>query len=187
MNPYLICALLIFLGSILVVLEVFIPSGGILGIVAGTAFVYAVIHGFNEGSTTGLVVLLGSAVAVPIALTIAFKLWPKTPLGKKSIPDPELGESDNQKELDQLIGATAITLTAMMPNGRIRLGNDQLDAVTNGTMIEEGKQVEVVSAVGNRIMVKEVIQSDEPSSHLSEENSESIDYSSFEEDLNELE
>ena len=75
----------------------------------------------------------------------------------------------------------------MMPNGRIRLGNDRFDAVTNGTMIEEGKQVEVVSAVGNRIMVKEVIQSDEPSSLLSEENSESIDYSSFEEDLNELE
>ncbi len=187
MNPYLICALLIFLGAILVVLEVFIPSGGILGIVAGTAFVYAVIHGFNESSTTGLIVLLGSAIAVPIALTIAFKLWPKTPLGKKAIPDPELGESDNQKELDQLIGTTAITLTEMMPNGRIRLGNDQLDAVTNGTMIEAGKQVEVVSAVGNRIMVKEVMQIDQPSSDTTEENNESIDYSSFERDLNELE
>jgi len=74
-----------------------------------------------------------------------------------------------------------------MPNGRIRLGNDQLDAVTNGTMIEAGKQVEVVSAVGNRIMVKEVMQIDQPSSDTTEENNESIDYSSFERDLNELE
>lgn len=187
MNPFLICTLLIFAGSLLVILEVFIPSGGVLGIMSGVSFVYAVIHGFNQGSTPGLVVLLCSAVAVPTALTIAFKLWPKTPQGKKSIPDPHLGESDNQRELEQLIGATAITIAQMMPNGRIRLGNDQFDAVTNGTMIEEGRQVEIVSVVGNRIMVREILQHDSTASGTDEENDNSIDYSSFEEDLNELE
>ena len=45
--------LLLLIGFALVVLEVFIPSGGIIAILSGVALIAALVMAFQKSSTTG--------------------------------------------------------------------------------------------------------------------------------------
>ena len=74
---------------LVMVLEVFIPSGGLLGFISIAAIVAAVATAFAEqGIGAGLLVLAETAVAVPATLAIAFHLFPATPLGRRILPTP---------------------------------------------------------------------------------------------------
>src|SRR3990170_281649 len=55
--------LLLVMGLGLVVLEVFIPSGGILGFVAVCSIVAAIVVGFMEGPGVGFTILTSAVVA----------------------------------------------------------------------------------------------------------------------------
>ena len=76
--------LLLLIGFALVVLEVFIPSGGIIAILSGVALIAALVMAFQESSTTGpmigFIFALVTVFAVPSIVALAFKLWPKTPI-----------------------------------------------------------------------------------------------------------
>src|SRR3954464_3113067 len=78
--------LLLLIGCALVVLEVFIPSGGIISILSAVAFITAIVVASWESPTTGPAIGLMFAgitvFAVPTLVAIAFKYWPKTRMGK---------------------------------------------------------------------------------------------------------
>ena len=75
--------LLFGLGMALVVAEVFIPSMGVLGMAAGLSLMTSIGMAFYEDPGTGTLLLVITAVTVPIILTFGIKLFPRTPLGRK--------------------------------------------------------------------------------------------------------
>jgi membrane-bound ClpP family serine protease len=76
---------LLVVGLVVMVLEVFLPSGGILGFLSLTAIVAAIATAFLElGATAGFVVLAVATVVVPVVLALAFRWFPDTPLGRRS-------------------------------------------------------------------------------------------------------
>ncbi|MCC7086192.1 MAG: hypothetical protein IT427_14410, partial [Pirellulales bacterium] len=65
LDPFTWAIILLLLGCALVVLEVFVPSGGILGMLAGLAILGSIVFAFRRDTTAGLSFVLVSMVAVP--------------------------------------------------------------------------------------------------------------------------
>ena len=80
MVPFVI--ILIAIGLFLVFLEIMLPSGGILGLLATSAIISALVIAFKEGGNGGYMVFLFLLFALPAVIGISFKWLPKSPFGK---------------------------------------------------------------------------------------------------------
>ncbi len=59
---------MLLLGVVLVFLEIFVPSGGMLSVLAACSVVASVVMAFSEGFTVGTFMLLAATVLVPAAI-----------------------------------------------------------------------------------------------------------------------
>lgn len=154
-DPITLAIVLLLVGCALVVLEVFIPSGGMLGLLAVCSLVASLIFAFRYDFNSGLVFTLVALLAVPGTVILAFKIWPHTPMGKAF-----LGELPSEEELKpadarrSLVGEVGVAKSKMLPSGSIEVQGKRYDAVSRGGGIEPGEAVVVVEVQGNRIMVR---------------------------------
>jgi membrane-bound serine protease (ClpP class) len=151
--------LLLLIGFALVVLEVFIPSGGIIAILSGIALIAALVMAFQESSTTGPMIGFIFAVvtvfAVPSIIALAFKLWPKTPMGKAFLGElPTDDEVLPEESRRVLVGHVGVARTKMLPSGAVEIDGQMIDAVTQGQAIEPGTYVVVAEVRANRVVVR---------------------------------
>ena len=157
MTPIVWAVILIVGGIGLIVLEIFIPSGGILGLFAGFSIVAGVVIAFRDGPTTGTIALVCVALLVPVVISVMLKWWPHTAVGRMIlIPDVERLEGESQNLHAHLVGHHGVVRKQMMPNGQILVDGLAYDAVSQGMLIEEGTAVVVLTADGNRILVRPV-------------------------------
>ncbi len=147
--------LLAVLGLVLVVAEVLFVSFGVVAILSGISLFTAVFWAFQESTTFGVVMLVSETIAVPIVLTFAFKLLPKTPFGKALILEGPVKSAPTQveEELRPLIGRTGTAVTPLRPSGIARIDGKKVDVVTRGEMLETNCAVKVVEVAGNRVVV----------------------------------
>src|SRR5207244_411546 len=88
MSPLAWSILLMLFGLALVALEVFVPSGGILGFLSlGSLLASIFLAFYYYGPDVGFVFVLVAAVGLPSVLIVAFKWWPHTPMGKRLLLD----------------------------------------------------------------------------------------------------
>ena len=161
LDPFTWAIILLLLGCALVVLEVFIPSGGILGILSGLAILGSIIFAFRRDTTAGLSFALVALVAVPALLALAFRIWPHTPIGKAFLG--ELPSEDEIKPIDprrELVGHLGVAKSLMLPSGSVLINGHLIDAVAQGDAIEPGEPVVVVEVRANRVVVRRA-ESDE--------------------------
>jgi membrane-bound serine protease (ClpP class) len=160
--------LLMVVGCVLVVLEVFIPSGGIISILAAVAFLASIFIAFlpgpTTGPTTGLIFIATTLLAVPTLVALAFKYWPKTPMGKAFLgelpTDAEVLPEDPRRSL---VGRVGIARTKMLPSGAVEIDGQMIDAVTQGQAIEPGAYVIVSEVRANRVVVRPAGKDQRPS------------------------
>ena len=160
--------LLLLIGLSLVVLEVFIPSGGIIGILSAVAMIAALVMAFQESSTTGpMVGFVFAAVtvfAVPTLIAVAFKFWPRTPMGKAFLGDlPTDADVLPEDPRRALMGRVGVARTKMLPSGAVEVDGQMIDAVTQGQAIETGTYVVVVEVRANRVVVRPAGKDQRPS------------------------
>lgn len=155
LDPITWAILLMLIGCGLIVMEIFIPSGGLLGFLATLAIVGSVVMAFRRDSTTGLSFIVITLMVVPAVVAFAFKIWPSTPMGKAF-----LGEILSEEELlpeeprRQLVGRVGIAKSMMLPAGAVWIDGHMIDAITRGTPVEKGEAVVVVEVQGNRVVVR---------------------------------
>lgn len=159
MDPLAWAMILFVIGLTLAVLELFIPSGGILGVTALLALVAAVWMAFHRGPWTGLGFLAGVVVLVPGAVALALRWWPDTPLGRRILlrapkSDEVLPDTDQRRELKSLIGKVGEARTLMTPAGAVHVAGRTIDAISVGVAIEPGQRVRVVEVRGTRVVVQ---------------------------------
>lgn len=160
--------LLLVLGCVLVVLEVFIPSGGVISILAAVAFITSILvaswEGPTTGPTTGFVFATITVFAVPTLIAVAFKYWPKTPMGKAF-----LGELPTEEDVltedprRALIGRVGVARSKMLPSGAVEVDGQMIDAVTQGQAIEPGAYVVIIEVRANRVVVRPAGKDQRPS------------------------
>jgi membrane-bound ClpP family serine protease len=158
MSPVVWPILLLLLGVLLIFLEIFVPSGGILGFLSLVAVVAAVIMAFvNNDLATGTVFLALTAIVIPAAVTVAVRWWPNTPLGRLILIRPPRSDDEilpDHDEFESLLGKRGNAKSDMLPSGAITIEGRTYNAVTQGMAIEAGQTIEVIAVRGNRIVVR---------------------------------
>jgi membrane-bound ClpP family serine protease len=151
----LIPILLQLAGVGVVMAEIFLPSGGILSIVALGLFGYSIFLVFTEISVgMGLIFLAADVVTVPGLIVFSLKMLSKTPAALKRELSRESGVSSQSVGMEKLAGLEGEALTDLRPSGMARLNGARTDVVTRGEYIEKGTQVVVVKVTGNQVIVK---------------------------------
>jgi membrane-bound ClpP family serine protease len=165
LDPLAWATLLMILGCVLVALEVFIPSGGVLSLLAAAALIGSVLIAFRRGPVTGFAFTVTMLVAVPAALTLAIKYFPKTPMGRAILGElPKEEEVRPEDPRRALIGRVGVARSKMLPSGAIEIDGQMVDAMSQGQVIEPGQYVVVVEVRGNRVVVRPA-EKDEQSRH----------------------
>jgi membrane-bound serine protease (ClpP class) len=143
------------LGLALIVAELLFPSFGVLSILAAGALLGSIAMAFALGVDTGFAFLAVAAVAVPAALLLGLKLFPKSPLGKHMVARGFSFESrpaTDERDL-ALAGKAGVVLATLRPAGLARIDGRRVDVVSRGEMIETGASVRVLAVEGNRVIV----------------------------------
>ncbi len=152
---YAAICLVVFL--VLLGLELFIPSGGLLGVASVAALVAAVILGFMHSLQAGAAILVAVTFGVPVLISFGLRLWPRTAIGKRMLTiDPDgVPSVDLQKaEHDALVGKLGVAKTNLLPSGLIEIEGRRFDALSIGVAINAGQSVEVVSVISGKIQVQ---------------------------------
>jgi membrane-bound ClpP family serine protease len=151
--------LLMVTGCALIVLEVFIPSGGLISILSGVAFIASIViaswQSPTTGPFTGLAFAAATVIVVPILIATAFKYWPKTPMGKAFLGEPLTGDEVLPEDSRRaLLGRVGVARSKMLPSGAVEIDGQVIDAMTQGQPIEPGTYVVVAEVRGNRVVVR---------------------------------
>jgi len=148
--------LLLLLAIAFIALEMFVPSGGALGLLAVLSAIASVVVAFITGGPVCGTAWLAVATAVlPISAVIAIRIWPLTPLGRRMTYRPPVEDKfDNLQCSQSLLGLKGRAQTVMLPAGSILVEGQTLDAVSNGMPIEAGDVIEIIQIEGNHIVVQ---------------------------------
>jgi membrane-bound ClpP family serine protease len=151
---------LLLVGLAVMVLEVFVPSGGALGLLSLVAIGAAIVMAFMEqGPGFGMAVLAVAFAAVPAVLAMAFRWFPDTPLGRRVLPPPPAPEdvipaADRRRRLRQLVGRVGQVVSELVPWGAVAVGDGQFEAVSETGPVAAGMEVEVVGVQGGALVVR---------------------------------
>ena len=161
MEPAVTWALILLaLGLVFLVLEFFIPSSGSLAVMCTLSLLAAIGIGFAAGPWTGLLILLTVCMVVPAALIAAVNWWPETPIGRMILiqrpksSDDVLPQTPAYRTLKDLVGQRGIAKNLMLPSGIVIIDNKSHEAVSEGTPIEAGQPIIVVSVSTQRLIVR---------------------------------
>jgi membrane-bound serine protease (ClpP class) len=163
-DPLIWAGLLLLVGLALVMTEVFIPSGGILGVLAFVAIIAAIAMAFlRSGAFAGFMFVLVSLIAVPTILVFAFQWLPDTAVGKRllaAVPTSEevLPDDEQRRALRELVGKVGRAKSRMLPSGAVQIEGRTIDAVSDGFPIEPGQPVRVMEVTGTQVTVRLVTE-----------------------------
>ena len=152
--------LLLFLfGIMLLIVELFIPDFGLVGI-AGFLMVAAGLFLNNERILESVLdvslAIIISGVATSVLLKKGYKFLPDR---SKLILDTSLNRErgySSSKDYSEFLGMIGTATTTLRPAGKVAIGGVVLDVVSDGKIIFEGKQIQVIQVEGVKITVKEL-------------------------------
>lgn len=164
MDYWLIWSLVLFaVGLVIIVVEVIVPSGGILGIAALGALVGSLVCAYQLSGWAAAALAGIELVCVPIVVVLAFKILPKTSLGRQLILSPpslpNTGSAVSPSAGDgfsALLGVEGKAATMLRPSGTAEFNGRRISVVTRGEMISLGSSVRVIEVEGNRIVVEAI-------------------------------
>jgi membrane-bound serine protease (ClpP class) len=112
----------------------------------------------------GLIFAALTVFAVPALIALAFKFWPKTPMGKAFLGElPTEEEVVPQDPRRALIGRVGVARSKMLPSGTVEIDGQMVDAVSQGQAIEPGMYVVVSEVRANRVVVRPAAKDQRPS------------------------
>lgn len=164
MDPMLVWGLLLLgVAALLGVMEFFIPSAGIIGIVALVVAIAGVVCLWTYETAWGVTGMLAVIVIAPAATYFGFKVLPYTPIGKGLIlsnPDPQGPEAAQANasfaQRVALVGQEGNAQTDLRPIGVVKIEGQRHDAVAESGYIAKDARVKVVSADGIQLKVRQI-------------------------------
>ncbi|MEL6498506.1 MAG: NfeD family protein [Planctomycetota bacterium] len=166
MEPMLVWGLsLIAVAVLLIVVEMFIPSGGIIALTAGVVGVAGVVCLFLTDRNPvlwGSLGILTLIVLFPASFFLWVKLLPTTSWGQALLgerPESERQtladrEQESRDALRALIGEQGTAITPLRPVGTVEVAGSRYDALAEGIAIERGDAVRVTGADLTQLRVR---------------------------------
>jgi membrane-bound ClpP family serine protease len=153
-------------GAILLMfLEIFVPSGGLIAIVSGAVAIAGIWQLFLYDTVWGVIGLVGVIVMIPVVVGFGLKVLPSTPIGKKMFFGEGSPENDQERaeremaakdSLHALIGAEGLAATDLRPVGVVRIDGRRFDALAEGPFIDAGTRVRITVVEGSQVKVRAV-------------------------------
>lgn len=168
MDPMLLWGLgLVALAVILLIVEIIVPSGGVIALTSGVVGIAGVVCLFmmqENGTLWGISAALMLIIFFPASFAVWVKVMPGTAIGRRMMGIPDEDESrvelDSERarleELHALVGMTGTARSPLRPVGSIEIDGRVYQALAEGTAIERGQQVRVTQIVNAQIKVREV-------------------------------
>ncbi len=163
--------LLFIAGLVLIGLEVFVIPGfgiagvsGIILVITGLtlsmlnndAFDFSGVS-FDEFFRALATVMTGFILSIALGIYLSNKLFSKGPFARVALQtteDVKDGYIGVENSLKDLVGKTGTAYTVLRPAGKIKIDDEQYDAVAEISYIEKGEPVEVVSFAHGQLYVK---------------------------------
>ncbi len=157
---------LLLLFFLLLLLELFIPTGGLLGVAGVAALIAAIVIGFLHSTTAGGTILIATGFLIPLVVSVALRVWPRTPLGRRILnidPDANVSRQQDRDELrQQWVGKVGVARMDLLPNGVIDVAGSRLDAISVAGVIDRGSNVEIVNVVAGKFHVRHTERPPDP-------------------------
>ncbi len=183
-DAYLVAAVVLALvGLLILIVELFVPTGGLLAILCAVSFVGSIVAMYMFSTTAGTLLVGGYVVVAPFALVGFLKLWAKSPVVRKYAlrdpvgtkvvgaatagmeidpEDPEAGQAASDdarrlrlRELASLVGERGVVETPLRPVGFVRVAGRRLDASAETGFIDAGAPIRVVGVLDGTLKVRD--------------------------------
>jgi membrane-bound ClpP family serine protease len=159
----LFAVFLYFICAILLITEVFVPSGGLISILALACLIGGLTIFFNRSTMAGWIGIIVALVMIPIVLIGAYKLFPKTRFGRSiTLEPPERRQGDAIPDTDtlkMLLGDEGVVMTPLRPVGMCDFSGRRIECVAEGGYIKKNTRVKVIKVEGTQLTVRAVEQS----------------------------
>jgi membrane-bound serine protease (ClpP class) len=155
---------LLVAAAALMMLEVMIPSFGLLGLLSATAYVFAVVLAFKSSPPEGFIVAGAGVLVLGGAFVLGFRLVRKTPFGRKTLlegPAPGSIQRGFSEGAAALLGASGTALTDLRPSGMADFGGLRTDVTAAAAFVPKNTPLKVVRVEGTRIVVEPATGSNE--------------------------
>ena|SRR5437868_7956204 len=141
--------------------EVFLPTGGILFVLAIGALIAGIAMSFDSDITQGMITLAAVFILIPVMGPVLLHLMPKTKMGKKLFleameDDASVAAMPVNLELEQLRGRYGKTVSALRPAGITDFDGRRVDTMSEGDMIGPGQWVRCIDVKAGRVIVRQV-------------------------------
>ncbi len=151
LNDWRVAFVFLGLGVLSLFLEVFVPSGGILGILGVSFAGFGIYELFAHGHVAlGWVSIVVTCAAAFFGLRFGLRRLAL----RGSLPVALTGPPEDF--LASLVGKEGIVQTALRPAGAALIDGQRVDVVSQGQFVNTGAHVRVVATEENRIVVREV-------------------------------
>jgi membrane-bound ClpP family serine protease len=154
---------LFFVCAVLIIAEVFVPSGGLLSVLALACLGGGIAMFFHHSIIAGWIGVGIAAVMIPAVLIFAYKLFPKTRFGKSVIlTPPERPQGDaipDTEALKKLLGAVGVVLTPLRPVGMCDFAGRRVECVAESGYVDKGKKVKVIDVESTQLTVRTIEES----------------------------
>jgi membrane-bound ClpP family serine protease len=152
--------LLLVFGLILLMSEAFLPSGGLIGILALGCLGLSLYQAFSvpDAPNLGWKFLVAEMILIPTAMVVAIQLWPRTPLAKRIFlppPAPEdVDSAHTRQRLDHLIGELGRALSPLRPSGVVDFDGRRLNGLAEEGLIPAGSLIRAVRIQSGVLVVR---------------------------------
>lgn len=155
-TPAVIC---LVAGMVLMAIEIFTPGMGAPAIFGSISLIAAIILR-ADSIETALITLVLILIPLLLGAGIAIRSFSRGALNRSPVvlKDRIEGSSTSlsDAEMQQLVGAEGVALTALRPAGNGVFDGRRLDVVTSGGFIAKDSPIRIVAIEGLRIMVEKV-------------------------------
>lgn len=158
MKPYILPILLQVIGILVVFAEIFIPSFGLLAVIALSVFFYSLYLVFTTLSTTAGMIFTGLDIAMaPFLIVFGMKMLARSPLSLKRELSKKDGVVSQRQELETYLHMKGKSVTDLRPAGMAQINSQRLDVVTDGEYINADTPIVVTGVTGNQIIVGKIL------------------------------
>lgn len=155
-----IAVILFILCAVLLVVEFFIPSFGLIFIVALCCLAGGISIFYKTLPNSGWTGIVTAIVVIPIVFVIVFKIFPHTGLGKSVSlegPTKKTGEGvPDADQLQRLLGKTGVTISPLRPVGMSDFDGMRFECVAETGYVEKGRQVKVIKVESTQLTVRQI-------------------------------
>lgn len=148
-----IVAMIVF-GFILIVIEIFITPGFIVGVLGVIIVAIGIGYTYKEyGVENGNITLVVSSFLMVSGILFAFKqgVW-----SRLAIKDEIKGKAANLNNDAVNVGDLGVAISSLRPSGMALINGQRVEVHSESEMLLAHDNIEVIKKINNRIIVKKV-------------------------------